>query len=134
MEKILLAYGLSPKKLLPLQKVMVHSPDGNTNFFDIVAGVLQGDTRVLFIICLDYILQILLDLMKENIFTQKKKKKKKNLKKKKKLRSRKYPTETITDTDYIDYLAFLANTPAQAEYLLHSLEQAARKHWPLHQL
>ena len=23
---------------------MVHSPDGDTNFFDIVAGVLRGDT------------------------------------------------------------------------------------------
>ena len=25
-------------------KLMVHSPDGNTNFFNIVAGILQGDT------------------------------------------------------------------------------------------
>ena len=40
-------------------KVKVHSPDGDTDFFDIVVGVLQGDTFVpyLFIICLDYILQ-----------------------------------------------------------------------------
>ena len=27
-------------------KVNVHSPDGNTEYFDIVAGVLQGDTLV----------------------------------------------------------------------------------------
>ena len=31
----------------------------------------------------------------------------------------------MTDADYIDYLALLANTPTQAESLLHSLEQAA---------
>ena len=31
----------------------------------------------------------------------------------------------MTDTDYADDLALLANIPAQAESLLHSLEQAA---------
>ena len=31
----------------------------------------------------------------------------------------------ITDADYADDIAFLANTPTQAEYLLHSLDQAA---------
>ena len=36
-------------------KVNVHTPDGDTDYFDIVAGVLQGDTLApfLFIICLD---------------------------------------------------------------------------------
>ena len=56
-------------------KVKVCSPDGDTDFFDIVAGVLQGDTLVLyvFIICLDYVLQMFIDLIKENGFTLKKK-------------------------------------------------------------
>ena len=40
-------------------------------------------------------------------------------------RSRRYPAPTITDADYADDLALLANTPAQAETLLHSQEQAA---------
>ena len=40
-------------------------------------------------------------------------------------RSRKYPAKTITDADYTDDIAILANTPNQAETLLHSLEQAA---------
>ena len=31
----------------------------------------------------------------------------------------------MTDTDNTDDLAFLSNTPAQEEYLLHSLEQTA---------
>ena len=40
-------------------------------------------------------------------------------------RSKRYPAQTITDADYADDIALLANTPAQAETLIHSLEQAA---------
>ena len=40
-------------------------------------------------------------------------------------RSRKYPAQTITDADYADDIALLANTHTQAETLLHSLERAA---------
>ena len=42
-----------------------------------------------------------------------------------KKRSRRYPAETITDADYADDIAILANEPNQAETLLHSLERAA---------
>ena len=42
-----------------------------------------------------------------------------------KKRSRRYPAKTITDADYTNAIAILANTPNQAETLLHSLEQAA---------
>ena len=40
-------------------KVKVRSSDGDTEYFDIVTGVLQGDTLApyLFIICLDYVLR-----------------------------------------------------------------------------
>ena len=38
--------------------------------------------------------------------------------------SRRYPAKTITDADYADDIATLANTPNQAETLLHSLEWA----------
>ena len=37
-----------------------------------------------------------------------------------------YPAGPMKDADYADDLVLLANTPAQAESLLHSLEQAAR--------
>ena len=64
MEQILLAYG-RPKETvaaitIPYRntKVKVRSPDGGTEYFDIVAGVLQGDTLApyLFIIlsCLEH--------------------------------------------------------------------------------
>ena len=43
----------------------------------------------------------------------------------KKKRSRRYPAKTITDADYADEIAILANTPNLAETLLHGLEQAA---------
>ena len=57
-------------------KEMVRSPDGDTNFFDIVTGVLKEHTLTqhLFILCLDYILRISIDLLKENGFTITKKK------------------------------------------------------------
>ena len=54
-------------------KVMIHFSDGDDDFFDIVAGVLQRDTLVpfLFIIYLDYVLRTSIT-MKENSFTGKK--------------------------------------------------------------
>ena len=85
---------------------------GDTNYFDIVAGVLQGDTfaSYLFIICLDYVFRTSIDKIKEKGFKQTKE------------RSRRYPSKTIIDTDDI---ALLANAPAQAETLVHSLERNA---------
>ena len=42
-----------------------------------------------------------------------------------KKRSKRYPAKTIIDAVYADDLALLANTPNQAETLLHSLDRAA---------
>ena len=50
--------------------------------------------------------------MKENGFKQEKK-------------SRRYPAQTITDADYADDIALLANTLAQAESLQQTLKRAA---------
>ena len=41
----------------------------------------------------------------------------------KKVRSQPYPAKTITEWDYADDLLLLTNTSAQAESILHSLEQ-----------
>ena len=38
-------------------------------------------------------------------------------------KSRRYPTQTITDADYANDIALLANTLAQAETLIHSLDE-----------
>ena len=95
-------------------KVKVRSPDGDTDYFDILAGVLQKDTLApyLFIICQDYVLWTSVDKMKERFQAGKGKK-------------QKIPAHTITDADYADDIALLANTLAQAETVLHSLERAA---------
>ena len=42
-----------------------------------------------------------------------------------KKRGRRYPAKTITDADYADDIAILANAPGQAETLLHSQDRAA---------
>ena len=67
----------------------------------------------MFIICVDYMLRTSIDIMKKNVFKLAKE------------RSRKYSAQTITDADYADDIALLANTPAQTKTLLHSLERAA---------
>ena len=92
-------------------KVKVRSPDGDTDYIDIVAG----DTLApyLFIICLDYVLRTSIDKMKDNGFKLAKE------------ISRSYPTQTIMDADYADDITLLANTPALAETLQHNLEWAA---------
>ena len=76
--------------------------------------MLQGDTLApqLFIICLDYVLRTSIDEMKDNGFRLTKER-------------RRQPAQAIMDADYADDIALLANTPAQAETLLHSLEWAA---------
>ena len=66
----------------------------------------------IFIIFLDYVLRTSIDKILKNGFKLTKK------------RSRRYPAKTITDADNADDIAILANTPNQAEALLHSLEQA----------
>ena len=96
-------------------KVNVYSLDWDTDFFDILAGFMQGDALALylFIIWLDYVIRMSINLMKENGFTLKK------------ARGRWFSTETIMDADYADDIVLLTNTPSQAKSLLHNLEQAA---------
>ena len=65
MVKILKAYGIPTNLLRAIEsmytntKTKVISPDGETDMFDITAGVLQGDTLApfLFVIVLDYALR-----------------------------------------------------------------------------
>ena len=96
-------------------EVKFSSPDGDTDFFDIVANVLQGDiwATYLFINYLDYALRKSIDLMKW-LYTKKDKQ------------------QTIPGINYYRrklrtnyYGHGLVNTLTQAKFLLHSLEQAA---------
>ena len=121
MEQILQVYGLPEETvgaitiLYRKTKVRVRYPDGDTDYFDIVAGVLQRDTLgpYFFIICLDYVLRTSIDTIKEKGFELTKK------------GSRRYPAKRVTNAEYADDIAILANTPVQAETLRHTLERAA---------
>ena len=105
MEQILLAYGLLKETVAAIMmlygntKRKVRSSDGDIDYFDIVAGVLQGDTLAPypFIICLDYVFRTSIDKMEENSFKLTKE------------RSRRYPAQTITDAYYADDIALLTD-------------------------
>ena len=112
MEQILLAYGLPKETVAAIMilyrntKVKVRSPDGDAEYFDIVAGVLQGNTLAsyLFIICLDYVLRTSIDKIRKRRRADKEKKQKVP------------PAKTITDADYADDIVILANMPNQPKH------------------
>ena len=87
-------------------QAFVRSPDGDTEFFDIIAGVLQGDALAtyLFIIVLDYVLRNL-DQNKNLGFTLRKQ------------LSRRYPSKMLTDGDFANDLALLLDKIGKAEKL-----------------
>ena len=91
----------------------VRYPDGDTDFFDITAGVHQGDTLspCIFIICLDYVLRKAVDKNKGLGFTLTKQ------------QSRRYPAEKKTDADYDDDLAVLADILNDSKTFLQNIEK-----------
>ena len=104
--QILLAYGI-PQFLVNAIGIMyndtnahVKSPDGDTDFFAILAGVLQGDTLApfLFIIMLDYAMRKATRDHEQLGFTLQQS------------RSKRYPVVTITDTDFADDVTLLSDT------------------------
>ena len=121
MEQILLAYGIPKETVNAIMMLCkntlakVHSPDCDTDFFDILDGVLQGDTLAPFIsiICLEYVLCTSVDKIKHLGLTLTK------------ARSHRHPAVTITDADYADNMALMADTIADAQTLLYSLETAS---------
>ena len=93
----------------------IRTPDGDTDFFQVLAGVLQGDTLApyLFVIVLDYVLRTSIDENSELGFTLHPR------------RSRRHPATILTDADFADDLALLADNSKDAEALLVLLEVAA---------
>ena len=93
-------------------RAKVLSSDGDTDFFDIIAGVHQGDTLApfVFIICLYYILRTSVDKIKNLGFTLTK------------YRSSRHTAITITDAVYADDIAFMSDTIPEAQSQVNSLE------------
>ena len=121
MFEILGLYGI-PSEIIEAVKVLysntqatVLTPDGETEPFDILAGILQGDTLApfLFIIVIDYIMCISVDQTKEKGLLYQPRK------------SSRYPALHITDADFADDIALLSDNLTNAQALLSALESAA---------
>ena len=95
----------------------VLSPDGDTELFEILAGVLQGDTLapLLFIIALDYVMR---ESTTDDEFIDFKLQQ---------ARSRRHPVVVLTNMDFADDLALISETIEQAQLFLLRVEcNAAR--------
>ena len=117
---ILTAYGIPPKVVAALKSLyhetqaFVRTSDGNTDFFDITTGVLQGDTAApyLFITVLDYALRIAFHNPRLGFEAQPRK-------------SSRHPAIHVTDLDFADNLAIVTEEVPYAQELLRALEDAA---------
>ena len=96
----------------------VLTPDGETAWFQLLAGVLQGDTLApfLFIIVLDYALRKAISGREVELgFTITPRK------------SSRYPAKVQTDFDFADDISLLSNEIAQAQKLLDLVERECKK-------
>ena len=120
MFKILAAYGIPCNLLRAIKatydnlKAKVVSPDGDTQYFNICAGVMQGDTLApfLFVIVLDYALRKAVTGREEDLgFTLVKRRSKRN------------PALCLCDLDFAYDLVLLSNEIDQAKKLVQAIEK-----------
>ena len=124
MIEILKAYNIPDKLINGINQMYqntrakVVTPDGETDSFDILSGVLQGDTLApfLFAIVLDYAMRKALDGREEELGFKLEKR-----------RSRRHPPVIVTDTDFADDIALLAEEIAQAQEMLSRVESETLK-------
>ena len=123
MMNILKAYGI-PDKLVNAINLMylntrakVVTPDGETETFEIFAGVLQGDTLApfLFATVLDYAMKMALEGREEELGELERR------------RGRRHPPVVITDIDFTDDIALISEEIEQAQKMLSSVEVETRK-------
>ena len=99
-------------------KAKVLPVDGETDLFDILMGVLQGDTLApfLFVIILDYAMRKAIgdkeDVLGSTITPR---------------RSKCMPARMITDLDFADHIALISNLMLQAQELLLAVEKECNK-------
>ena len=118
---ILSLYGI-PQKIITAIKLLysgtkssVQTPDGETDTFPIIAGILQGDTLApfLFILVVDYVMRVSVDKISNFGFLLHRRRGPRN------------PAIHITDTDFADDIALISSQIESAQRLLISLESAA---------
>ena len=123
MMKILAAYGVPPQLLRAIEvaysktSARVVTPDGLSDVFEILAGVLQGDTLApfLFIIVLDYALRKALQDHEDLGFTLIPR------------RSRRVQAVKLSDLDFADDIALLSDDMEAAQQLLLQVEGECMK-------
>ena len=122
MLKILEAYGI-PVKIVELIRLMyektmakVLTPDGETELFEILAGVLQGDTLApyLFAIVIDYCMRQAIGDDAERLGLTLERRK-----------SRRVGPKIITDVDFADDIALISEDMDKANEFLLRVESAA---------
>ena len=104
MVKILKAYDVPPRLLAAINKLYentrarVITPDGETEFFQIIARVLQGDTLApyIFAIVLDYVMRKTYQGREEELGFHLQKR-----------QSQRVPQKIVTDLDFADDLALI---------------------------
>ena len=103
------------KSLYINTEATVITPDGETEFFEITAGVLQGNTLApfIFMIVLDYIVRLSLDNLNDRGLQIQPR------------HSRRHAAQHLADLDFADDLALITEQVEDAEALLQSLERAA---------
>ena len=124
MMQILRAYGIPDQIVDAIEDMYqntmakVASPDGETDLFEILAGVLQGDTLApyLFVIILDYALRSAIEGREEELGFHLIKR-----------RSRRIGPEVVTDLDFADDIALLSEEMHQAQELLKGVEASVGK-------
>ena len=121
---ILRSYGIPDKIVNTIEasyastRAKVYSPDGVTEEFDIVKGVIQGDTLspYLFVIILDYGLRKAIKGREEELgFTIVPR------------RSRRVHPIVLTDLDFSDDIALISDSVRQASELLQRVESESSK-------
>ena len=125
MMRILKAYGIPPNLLRAIEHMYTNTmarvvtPDGETEQFNITAGVLQGDTLApfLFIIVLDYAMRkALADGKEEELgFTITPRK------------SRWHKKDVLADLDFADDISLLSDAIVQAQEILLRVEHECNK-------
>ena len=117
---ILKAYGI-PEELVTAISIIyedttakVITPDGETETFNILAGVLQEYTLApyLFVIFIDYVMRIALQGRENKLGFQLRKRK-----------SRRVPPITVTDMDFADDIALVSEGIKEAQEMLTRVEK-----------
>ena len=99
-------------------RAKVVTPDGETEEFEIHAGVLQGDTLApfLFVVALDYALRKAISGREQELgfeITPRK--------------STRHPAVTLTDLDYADDICLISDRVEKAQKLLSRVEEECAK-------